>query len=224
MGSLKAEMQSPILDENSYKIRLKEMKPEQIYKELTIHLCEDIKPSAYLNMVSDVGGFNATPFSMLKALENVPQSPVHHPEGCVWNHVCLVVDQAAQVRQKSHAPKVFMWAALLHDIGKAKTTRMRRGKITAYDHDTIGAKLCVEFLSQLTEDDAFINTVSMLVKYHMHPLYVLKNLPFGNIQDMKIETEIKEIALLGFCDRMGRLGSNLEEEQNNYQEFLKKCQ
>ena len=82
----------------------------------------------------------------------------------------------------------------------------------------------LNFYHSLTEDDAFINTVSMLVKYHMHPLYVLKNLPFGNIQDMKIETEIKEIALLGFCDRMGRLGSNLEEEQNNYQEFLKKCQ
>ncbi|MEA4842016.1 MAG: HDIG domain-containing protein [[Clostridium] symbiosum] len=228
MGTLKTKTQTP--DINKIKFiekkpsELKIMTSKQLYTELTKHLVEDAKPSEYLNRISHSGGFNAFPFSMLKALEKVPQSPVHHPEGCVWNHVCLVVDQAALVRQKSHAPTAFMWAALLHDIGKAKTTRMRRGKITAYDHDTVGAELCIEFLSHLTEDEAFIKMVSMLVKYHMHTLYILKSLPFANIQGMNAETKIEEIALLGFCDRMGRLGSNIEEEQKNYQEFLMKCQ
>lgn len=232
MATIKSETPSLALNFNSNNqestekslYSFKKMTPEQLYIELTKHLCEDIKPSEFLNMLSDGGGFNDFPFSMLKALKKVPQSPVHHPEGCVWNHVCLVVDQGAMVRHKSRNPEVFMWAALLHDIGKGKTTRTRRGKITAYDHDTVGAKLSIEFLSQFTTDEAFIKMVSMLVKYHMHPLYVLKSLPFGDIQSMKTDTEIEEIALLGFCDRMGRLGSNLEEEQQNYLKFLMKCQ
>lgn len=224
MGNLKTESLSYALNNNSdNQNTIKNMTPLQLYTELTKHLCEDFKPSEYLNMVSHSGGLNAFPFSMLKKLETVPQSPIHHPEGCVWNHVCLVVDQAAVVRHKSRNPKVFMWAALLHDVGKAQTTRTRRGKITAYDHDTVGAKLSIEFLSQFTKDEVFIKMVSMLVKYHMHPLYVLKSLPFGDIHGMKTETEIEEIALLGFCDRMGRQGSDMEEEQQNYEEFLMKC-
>ncbi len=210
---------------NSTKIQNQEsnMASKQLYHEITTHLCQDTRPSEYLSIMSHTDNWNLYPFSMLKALEKVPQSPIHHPEGCVWNHVCLVVDQAAQVRQESHDPTAFMWAALLHDIGKAKTTRTRRGKITAYDHDSVGMELSIEFLSQLTEDEKRIRSVSMLVKYHMHPLYVLKKLPFGDIQGMTTETDPREIALLGFCDRMGRLGSNSEDEKKNMQEFMEKC-
>lgn len=221
MDILKQEVQDHFNENDSNEIV--SMTPKQLYVELTKHLCRDIKPSDYLNRLSHAGGFHSFPFSMLKDLEKVPQSPIHHPEGCVWNHVCLVVDQAAEVRQESQYPTAFMWAALLHDIGKAKTTRNRRGKITAYDHDSVGMQLSIEFLSQLTEDQKQIRLVSMLVKYHMHPLYVLKNLPFGDIQGLKTETDPREIALLGFCDRMGRLGSNVEDEKKNMQEFMDKC-
>lgn len=160
---------------------------------------------------------------MLKKLETTPQSPTHHPEGCVWNHVCLVVDEAAQVRHLSHNPLVFMWATLLHDLGKSETTRTRKGRIVSYDHDTVGMDMAIKFLEELTDDQEFISQVSKLVKYHMHPLYVNKKLPFGDVQGMKAETDMHEIALLGYCDRMGRLGSKAEEEKANIQEFLHNC-
>lgn len=196
---------------------------KELFSDLTRHLCADFKPSEYLNQRLAAGDFDEYPFTMLKILEDIPQSPIHHPEGCVWNHVCLVVDYGAQVRQQSRDPLVFMWAALLHDLGKSKTTRERRGRITAYEHDTVGMHMAVEFLSELTEDEALIKKVSMLVKYHMHPLYILKKLPFGNLQAMKADTDIREIALLGFCDRMGRTGSKGEDENKSINDFLLKC-
>ena len=92
---------------------------------------------------------------MLYQLKRTDQSPLHHPEGNVWNHTLLVLDEAAKVRRISRDPKVFMWAALLHDIGKPETTRIRKGKITAYDHDKAGAELSKEFLRQFSDDAEF---------------------------------------------------------------------
>jgi hypothetical protein len=40
---------------------------------------------------------------------------------------------------------------------------------------------------------------------------------------MKYNTDIREIALLGLCDRMGRLNSNRLEERKNIQKFLQEC-
>ena len=196
---------------------------QSFFSELTNHLCSDACPSEYINRRLTTGEFDAYPFSILKKLVDTPQSPVHHPEGCVWNHVLLVVDQAAQVRHLSHNPLVFMWAALLHDIGKSETTRTRKGRIVSYDHDTVGMDLSVKFLLELTDNHEFIEQVSKLVKYHMHPLYVNKGLPFGDVKGMKAETDMHEMALLGYCDRMGRIGSKAEEEKANIEEFIQKC-
>ncbi len=69
------------------------------------------------------------------------QSPQHHPEGSVWNHTLLVVDEAAKIKEQSADPRTFMWAALLHDLGKPSTTMRRKSKITSYDHDKVGAQL-----------------------------------------------------------------------------------
>lgn len=71
------------------------------------------------------------------------------------------------------------------------------------------------------EDNRFIDKVSNMVKYHMHMLYVLRKLPFGNSSKMLEEIEINDIALLCRCDRLGRIGADVEVEMNNYREFIK---
>lgn len=194
----------------------------ELYLEITKHLLKDGKPSSYLNSLYTEPLFVQHPFDMLYKLKSTQQSPIHHPEGNVWNHVMLVVDQAAKIKDKSNDPIAFMWAALLHDIGKPSTTRKRKGRITSYDHDVIGEKLAIEFLSEFTNDKSFIKKVSKLVRYHMHILYVNKNLPFADISNMKRDTDIYEIALLGLCDRMGRTNSNATIEKENIKKFLKK--
>ncbi len=196
---------------------------QSLYESITKHLLESDQPSMYLNPLSNQPEFKIYPFDLLLKLKKTEQSPVHHPEGNVWNHTLMVVDQAAKYKDRSKNATVFMWAALLHDIGKPSTTREKKGKITAYEHDLVGAKLAKEFLSHFTSDDDFIRNVSTLVKFHMQILYVLKDLPFASIKDMKQESDINEIALLGLCDRLGRTGSNQTEEEKNILHFVSKC-
>lgn len=191
------------------------------FKKMTEHLLNDQKPSEYFNQLVKEDWFQREdPFQLLYKLKNTEQSIKHHPEGDVWNHTMLVVDEAAKVRGKSKSPLVFMWTALLHDIGKPETTRLRRGKITSYDHDTRGAKRSEEFLSYFDLPSEQKKAIVKLVRYHMHMLYVLKNLPFGDIQGMKEEVDLDELALFCYCDRLGRGNVDREEEKKAYIKFV----
>jgi hypothetical protein len=57
----------------------------------------------------------------------------------------------------------------------------------------------------------------------MQILHVVKDMPFADIKSMKEETDIREVALLGFCDRMGRTNVDTIKEKNNIIMFLEKC-
>ncbi len=196
---------------------------QDIFLEINTHLLEDQQPSEYFNNVSKIALFEEYPFNMLNKLKKTEQSPKHHPEGNVWNHTMLVIDEAAKVKDRSQDKKVFMWSALLHDIGKPDTTMIRKGRITSYDHDKLGAELAVKFLSELTDDAVFIKKVSTLVRWHMQILFVVNNLPFADIKGMKKSIDINEVALFGFCDRMGRTHAEREKEEENIKKFLEKC-
>ena len=191
--------------------------------EINNHILLDEQPSIFLNSIVNTNIFKEYPFYMLYKLTETEQSPIYHPEGNAWNHTMLVVDEAAKLRNKSKDERVFMWAALLHDIGKAETTKNKKGKITAYNHETVGADLCVKFLQEFTTDDTFIQKVKGLVRWHMQILHVVKDMPFADIKSMKEETDIREVALLGFCDRMGRTNVDTIKEKNNIIMFLEKC-
>lgn len=191
--------------------------------EINNHLLMDEKPSEYFNGILDVPIFKEHPFRMLYNLKTAEQSPVHHPEGNAWKHTMLVIDHAAVQKHKSKNEKVFMWAALLHDIGKPPTTRVRKGKITSYDHEKVGAVMAKEFMEEFSKDEKFIKKVCALIRWHMQILHVVKDMPFGNIKSMKEETDVNEVALLGYCDRMGRKDPDMEREKQNIALFLKKC-
>lgn len=197
------------------------------FEEFERHLLRDEKPSCYFNALADSREFPADyPLTLLTDLKQVPQSPVHHPEGNVWNHTMLVVDRAADRKSVSKDARVLMWAALLHDLGKITNTKVQNGKISAYDHDADGEKLARSFLEACTQDETFIKKVCALVRWHMQMLYVIKHLPFSNIKKMKTQTDINEVALLSFCDRLGRgelTPSVIEQELKNVEYFLQKC-
>ncbi|MFA9422460.1 MAG: HDIG domain-containing metalloprotein [Sedimentibacter sp.] len=191
--------------------------------EINNHLLMDDKPSEYFNSIVDLPIFKKHPFFMLYNLRNAEQSPIHHKEGNAWKHTMLVIDYAAQEKNKSKNKRVFMWAALLHDIGKPDTTKIIKGKITSYDHEKVGAVLAKEFLNELSRDKIFIGKVTALIRWHMQILHVVKNNRFADIRNMKEETDINEVALLGYCDRLGRKDCNIEGEKQNIAIFLKKC-
>lgn len=195
---------------------------KELFAAIDNHLLQDQYPSIYLNEVFYLAEFKEYPFNMLLDLKKTEQNPAHHPEGNVWNHTMLVLDEAAKRRVESNNSKVFMWAALLHDIGKPAATTLRNGKLTAYDHDKIGEKLSKKFLLAVDAPETFIEQVSSLVRFHMHILFVVKNMPYGDIKELKNHANLKEVALLGLCDRLGRTGANLEKEKENIKLFLSK--
>ncbi|MDF3003833.1 MAG: hypothetical protein K0S22_305 [Oscillospiraceae bacterium] len=183
----------------------------------------DNAPAAQIDNIARQAEFKQSAFSALILQMSTPQSPVHHPEGHVWNHTLLVVDRAAARKTFSAFPRAFMWAALLHDIGKPDTTKNRRGRITAYDHDRVGADLARAILQQVTDETNFLEAVVSLVRYHMQPLYVVKGLPFQDIDGMKSHTSVAEVALLSYCDRLGRGSVDRRAEAQAIITFLKKC-
>lgn len=199
----------------------------QTFIDFDDHLMNDKKPSNYFNELAKTGIFESKyPCTLLGNLMKVPQSPIHHPEGSAWNHTMLVIDNAGERKHLSQNPKVLMWSALLHDLGKASATKITKGKITSYDHDKLGERLSVQFLKEFIHDEAFINQVSKMVRWHMQVLFVTKGLPFADIRRMTSEVSIDEVALLGLCDRLGRgdmtKAKKLEVEKSIVT-FLEKC-
>lgn len=196
----------------------------ELFKEFSMHLLEDEVPSKYFNYEFNKEETKSYPFKLLERLKYTEQSPKHHPEGNAWNHTMLVLDQGACYKRESKNPLVFMWGALLHDIGKPAATKKHKDRITAYGHDVMGAKLAEEFLMDLTENMEFVKEVAALVRWHMQILYVLKNLPFKDIDAMLRDTDINEVALLSLCDRLGRTGASINEEKENIRIFIKNIQ
>ncbi|NCB51281.1 MAG: HDIG domain-containing protein [Clostridia bacterium] len=199
------------------------MQINEAFRKIDECIMSDAEPSARLRSFAGQPWFKTFPFSMILEEQNTSQSPVHHPEGNVWEHTLMVVDEAAIRKSCSTNPRAFMWAALLHEIGKPETTKVREGKITAYNHDRKGAELAHEFLCPLTDDADLIENIVWLIRYHMQILFVTKALPFMDIPGMAKHADVLDVALLGYCDRLGRKGVDPDAERNTVLLFLQKC-
>jgi len=208
-------------------MKLGEYLMKEKFLEIEKHLLNDEKPSIYLNEQVENGDFDEYPLSMIKDLLTVEQNPIYHPEGNVFIHAMMVVDEGAIVRERSKDKKAFMWALLLHDLGKKPTTKLRKGKLTSYNHDTVGAKMAREFLEYFNQDEVFINKVISLVRWHMQILFVTKNSRFQNIKQMLEDVDVDEMILVSRCDRLGRGNLNkLKREETlkeveNFKKILK---
>lgn len=196
---------------------------QHIFLEIEQGLLEQKEPSKILNSLSETQEFQSSAFGTLNQMKETEQSKQHHPEGNVWIHTMMVVDEAAKVRKESKNPRVFMWSAFLHDIGKPEVTCMRKGKITAYDHDKVGEKKAKELLNQVCDDEEFIRLVCAMVRWHMQILFIAKNMAFSDLKAMKREVDVDEVALLGMCDRIGRLGVERNQVMKDIAKFRQKA-
>ena len=127
-----------------------------------------MKPSKGLQFLMDI---HALP-ELLSDLDQVQQRADYHPEGSAWIHTLAVVDEAAKVKEKTSWPLGFMWSALLHDVGKVKTTD-EFGH--AYGHEDIGADMAVEFLRSVQKNKSLERYVHCMVKNHMKLMTYTRN-------------------------------------------------
>ena len=92
-----------------------------------------------------------------------------HPEGDVWNHTMLVLDEAAKLRQQAKEPLGLMLAALCHDLGKKEAIQIENGRIRALGHEEAGIPLTQALVSRLTGERKLQSYVSNMVLLHMRP-------------------------------------------------------
>ena len=109
-------------------------------------------------------------FPEVNALVGVPQPPDYHPEGDVWNHTMMVMDEAAILREAARNPIGLMLAALCHDLGKPCTTKTEAdGRLHAFGHEKAGSMLAEILLSRISNEKKLKKYVKNLVLLHMQP-------------------------------------------------------
>lgn len=114
-------------------------------------------------------------FPELAAMEGVVQDPIWHPEGDVWRHTLMVVDEAAQLKigDRSH-DEALLFGALCHDMGKPATTVLEGERVRSPAHDIRGVAVAAEFLSRLAAPAALSTIVGSLVRHHLAPALLAK--------------------------------------------------
>jgi tRNA nucleotidyltransferase (CCA-adding enzyme) len=78
----------------------------------------------------------------LLPLAATEQDPEWHPEGDVWTHTLMVVDEAAKLISDLDRPRALsvMLGALCHDLGKPATTAFEQGRIRSRGHEEAGVE------------------------------------------------------------------------------------
>ena len=188
----------------------KHLPKERVFEEFSKLLLKADKPSMGLEFLRDCGWI--VHFPELKNLDGCPQNPVWHPEGDVWVHTMMVVDNAALLRDQ--VPEdwrlAYMFGALLHDIGKPDTTVLPR--CTAHGHDRVGAELSIEFMHRLTDDKRLIDRVERIVRLHMRPGQLFRSKAKGPAW-RKVHNQLR-LDILGWmamADSAGRTGRSIKD-------------
>ncbi len=196
------------------------MNKVKIYEEIKEILLTSNKPSKEIKIMIEEGKFECEPFNKIVKLKDIEQNLKFHKEGNVFNHTMLVIDKASELKEKSNDKLVLMLSALLHDIGKLTTTKMRKGKWTSYNHDKVSHEMVYEFLEGL-EDKIVIDKVAKLTLFHMQSLFFRNGLSLKMKNDIMSKVKVDELILLTMADRTGRLGIDEKDEINSILEFEK---
>ena len=194
---------------------LAELSRERIFEEFRKLFLKAKRPSIGLEAAKKLGILRY--FPELKALIGVPQDPEWHPEGDVWIHTLLVMDEAAQLRKGDEKQDLeLMFGALCHDFGKPLTTEFLRGRWRSPAHDIKGVVPTEQFLRRMTDDRILIEEVTTLVKEHLRPVQLFKErdrINTGTIRRLALRVRIPELVLLARADYFG---STLSENKRTH--------
>lgn len=184
---------------------LKLLPKERLFEEFRKLLLKSPKPSVGFEYMRETGVLEFM-HPLLYQMVGCDQSPDHHPEGSVWNHTMLTVDVAASLKGSSKDPEAFMFAALLHDIGKPYTREIKDDRIRFPGHEEKGVEIARDFMLTLTNEKKLIDRVCLLVREHMTPY----NLYLGNAKAPALRRfanrvgNINDVLLLAEADHKGR--------------------
>ena len=207
-------------------VNLGELSMERIQEELFRLLLESPLPSFGLQEYFKLAVLEKI-FPSLYDLTLTMQDSIFHPEideyghHTVWAHTIITVDICSKLAGMFGLAEeerlVLLLAALLHDVGKADTTRweFKRGRmtITSLCHDTKGADTARHILGRLkveTRNNFPLKQVVVdLIKNH-HRLFEFyrnqENIGFKSISRLIRDLDGRDLllVLLDFADRQSR--------------------
>jgi tRNA nucleotidyltransferase (CCA-adding enzyme) len=132
------------------RIDLDDLPAERIWGEVEKLLLKAQRPSMGFALALELGVI-ARLFPELLPLVNCPQEPEWHPEGDVWVHTLLVIDEARKRIDDLPYPEqvTVMLGALCHDLGKPPTTAVIDGRIRSLEHEEAGVGPSAALLDRL---------------------------------------------------------------------------
>ena len=192
---------------------------ERITGELEKALLKADTPSVFFEEMRKMDQLSVW-FPEMLLLVGVMQNPKYHPEGDVWNHTMLVLDQAAGLKKKSSNPMGFMLAALTHDFGKVITTEAKDGVLRSIGHEREGLAMIRTFLMRITNETKLIKYVLNMAELHMQPYQLAKQKSAKKSTNKMFDRSIDPAGLIEFvkADHMGRTGSVPDEEADHFLE------
>jgi len=177
---------------------------ERVFEEIKKLLLKSDRPSIGFLLMREVGML--VHFRELQDLIGVAQDPTYHPEGDVWVHTMMVIDEMSKLHGDDEKQNLLLsLAALTHDLGKANTTKVVDGRIRAIGHERTGLPLCEQFMARLSEEKALTEALLPLVKHHLKPLQFYKQgAKSAAILRLARSVNIEQLVLLAKADFLGR--------------------
>jgi poly(A) polymerase len=94
--------------------------------------------------------------------KGVEQPPQFHPEGDVWIHTLMLLEQL-----EPSCPMTLAWGALLHDVGKPPTFRVAPDRIRFDGHVEVGVAMGAEICRRFRFSNDETHQILALIENHM---------------------------------------------------------
>jgi poly(A) polymerase len=181
---------------------------ERLRDELTKMLTEGAARRA-LELLEETGLLPVV-LPEIRAMKGVQQPPQFHPEGDVWIHTRLMIEQLPA----GSAPTL-AWGILLHDVGKPPTFRSveETGDRIRFDgHVDVGVRMAEQICRRLRFSNEDTEQILALIANHMR---------FKDVEQMKPATLKRFLRLPRFQEhlelhRLDCLSSNRRLESYGY--------
>lgn len=140
--------------------RIHAVSRERVRDELTKMLTEGKARRAF--ELLDEAGPLAEVLPEIARMKGVEQPPQFHPEGDVWVHTLMLLEQLP-----AGCSLTLAWGALLHDVGKPPTFRRAPGRIRFDGHVEVGVAMGAEICRRLHFSNDETRQILALIENHM---------------------------------------------------------
>lgn len=138
--------------------RIQATSAERVRDELIKMLCEG-PPRRAFELLHDTGLLKEI-LPEVAAMDGVEQPPEFHPEGDVWTHTLLMLENL------DHPTPTLAMGVLLHDVGKP-VTQTFEDRIRFNNHARVGSEMAARICNRLRFSNRETERIVWLVDQHM---------------------------------------------------------